>query len=126
MWRISGRDDEGRSRELRFAEIETSSRTAIRGAVREVMGGETSEVLEREMESPDPLPGLDGIESWGATAAQLFGPDGAHDVAYGQIGTAEDGRPVPGLFFNDVFGTASMAYHSPEAVVADVTGVREL
>ena len=123
MWKIQGRGADGKSREVKFIELESSSRPLTRIRFRDVMGGKTSELFDQEMESPDPLPGVDGIESWGGRAAEMVGGD---RLAYGTIGKTDKDEDVPGLTFTHGFETAGLAFHSPEVLLADVSGITDL
>jgi hypothetical protein len=123
MWHIEGRDAEGNIRDVKFTELNSASRPAIRARFHDIMGARTPEVFEWEMESPDPLPGIDGIEFWGARAAELLGPD---RLAYRPIATTDKGHVVPGILFNHIRETTSIAFHAPEVLMADVSGIREL
>ena len=120
MWAIKGRDGQGNTREVKFTEVASASRAAILEKFRGVMEGEIPEPFLRELEQPDPIPGVDGIEYWGERASELVGRD---RLIYGPFLKTMDGRDIPALTMPEA---EALAFHYPEALVADVSGLRDL
>jgi len=123
MWQIKGRDAEGKPRDLAFTEFQSGSREEIHKSFVDITGGTSSEIFDREMAHQDPLPGVDGIESWGNRAADLTGPDG---LLYDAQLAKTESQDVPGLLLQQAGQTMAFAFHAPEVLVADVTGARQL
>jgi pimeloyl-ACP methyl ester carboxylesterase len=86
------------------------------------------ETMAREIRTEDPLPGIDTIESWGANAVELVGTpekmlSGLNFQRIGQIAT---GQEIRGLVWTHLRSPAAIAFHAPEALVADVSGLQEV
>jgi pimeloyl-ACP methyl ester carboxylesterase len=126
MWRITAQDQDGRVRPVRAIEIPRSSRAVIEATVHDIMGGRTSESFDREIRSAEFLPGIDGIENWGRQAAELVPLEFGTGLSYGPIGKTQEGWEVPGLTFEDHIEFPVTVFHSPDALVADVTDVARL
>jgi pimeloyl-ACP methyl ester carboxylesterase len=119
MWTITGTDDQGTRREVRSKEIDRASHGDVYNAIREFTG-DVPEALRREIETRDPLPGIDGIESWGETAAALSA--GQFDYFPSYVPT-NDGGSLPAIGLRQ---SESVAFHYPETLVVDTAGLREL
>ena len=106
MWQIKGRDAEGKPRDLAFTEFQSGSREEIHKSFVDITGGTSSEIFDREMAHQDPLPGVDGIESWGNRAADLTGPDG---LLYDAQLAKTESQDVPGLLLQQAGQTSRLA-----------------
>jgi hypothetical protein len=132
MWDLTGTTADGRETAVPFHEIdklvsreqvltEASRLTQIGGAAAPLTA------LAREIGADDPLPGIDGIDTWGGKAVELIGGMGERwDLRFERIGHTERGDEVRGLTWGDGLGDRSLAFHKPEAIVADVSGLREI
>jgi pimeloyl-ACP methyl ester carboxylesterase len=131
MWDVFGLDDNGQPVQVPSKEID---RLVSRGQVYETARGllrpgrgSPLGTLERELGAPDVLPGIDGVESWGRAAAELIGPPryGSGLEVVSSLRTRE-GYEIPSLRWIDEPDETVEAFHWPEAVVVDISGVREL
>jgi pimeloyl-ACP methyl ester carboxylesterase len=83
--------------------------------------------LGEELGSPHPLPGIDGTERWGERAAELIGPPRlGSGVEFTRLGQLETGEPISALVWTEVLETRGIAFHWPDAIVADVSGLEEI
>src|SRR5258708_1139643 len=121
MWHIRGKDAQGESHEIAFTAVDRLTRQGIPQAIGEITGAQIPDLLRRELDDPDPLPGIDGIESWGSKAAERVGRG---VVSYGSF-TSEN-KELPAIGFQGPHETPALAFHSPEVLVANVDGMREL
>jgi hypothetical protein len=128
MWRATGRTTDGKSVDVSILEIgELQSRDQLLSEARRFLPPLASiDTFARELEAADPLPGIDAIERWGEIALALFGPPelGA-GLEYGRVAETASGREIRGLswvFLND----RTVAFHLPEAIVVDVTGLEDI
>ena len=120
MWRITGRDREGGRREVPFRETR-ASRANIREAMLNLMGEQTPRPFLRELDARDPLPGVDGIEYWGGAAAESMQlPSFSADRIQLDIG-----EPVAALTRSEGDRRETW-FHDPDALVADVSDLREI
>jgi pimeloyl-ACP methyl ester carboxylesterase len=119
MWTIAGTDEQGTPRDVRSREIDRASRDDVSNAILELTDN-VPETFRRDIETKDPLPGIDGIEFWGETAAALG--DGQFDYRPSYLGT-NDGGSLPAIVLRQSEG---VAFHYPETVVVDTAGLREL
>lgn len=131
MWRATGNTPDGKSANVPLREIdELDSRDHLLSAVRQLLSSRTEaslNTLARELASEDPLPGIDGIDTWGEQAAELIGPPAlGHGLEYGRYGETASGREIHALSWVDNVGDRTTAFHCPEAIVADVTGFRDI
>jgi pimeloyl-ACP methyl ester carboxylesterase len=137
MWRITGRDANGRAREVRQREVPFANRDRIGAAMHDLVREQTRATFDADMARPDPLPGVDGIDQWGRQAAAPPGREGTSsnepappeiseaDLEYLELPDAESEQRVPALRYSE--GTAAaIAFHERQAVVADVTGLKEI
>jgi pimeloyl-ACP methyl ester carboxylesterase len=115
MWNITSLDENGERRTIHFLEVEPS-RTDVAAALNDVMRGETFESFRSEVQQPDPLPGIEGTESWGEQAVGLIGGHVRLDRI--QILTEVS---VPAIQTE-----YSMAYHDPTVLVANVSEEKEI
>lgn len=130
MWGVTGKTLAGQSVDVPFREVgEVHSRDHLLSEVRQFLSSSLDvsiNAFARELASADPLPGIDGIETWGEKALELIGPPtlGA-GLEYGRVGETARGGEIRGLswvFLDD----RTTAFHFPEAVVADVTGLQDI
>jgi pimeloyl-ACP methyl ester carboxylesterase len=127
MWRGLGRTGEdGPWEEIPFRELHGEiTRERIAAEVRELVPGvPVLGAFEHELDAEGPLPGIDGIERWGARVAEL-GAEGV-TLTYRRLGRTDEGDDIFGLSLIDRGETTAIAFHTPEAIVADVSGVSEL
>jgi hypothetical protein len=86
--------------------------------------------IERDFASQDPLPGVDGIETWGPAAVAFFNipevDETVSSLQFGRIGETARGEVVNALTWVSFFERESIAFHSPEVIVADVSGLDEI
>src|SRR4029077_10755205 len=131
MWRVFALNEEGQPVEVPSKEID---RLVSRGQVYETARGllppgrgSPLGTLERELGATDVLPGIDGVESWGRAAAELIGPpqSGSGLEVVSLLRTWE-GHEIPSLLWPEVTDEGVEAFHWPEALVVDISGVREL
>jgi hypothetical protein len=125
VWQFKGKDAHGRHRDVAFTEVDFTHRSTIQETFHKVMGAKTFKLFEAEIEQPDALLGIDGIESWGAKAAGLINST-VFNVGYGPVATTDQGANVSGITATAPYGAMSLAFHSPEVLVADVSGIQEL
>ncbi|BFU95666.1 MAG: hypothetical protein NTNFB02_23880 [Nitrospira sp.] len=96
MWRATGKAPDGRSVTVPLHEVrELHSRDQLLSQVRQFLSSREEASINtfaRELASADPLPGIDGIETWGEKAIELIGPPrlGA-GLEYGRVGETADG-----------------------------------
>jgi pimeloyl-ACP methyl ester carboxylesterase len=105
----------------------------MRISMHDVVPGEVWQTFDAELEEQNPLPGVDGIEYWGRPAAapvsnEVGGeipPDVSEaDLEYLELPDAS-GKPTPTLRYSEGSDEA-FAFHEREAVVANVTGLKEI
>jgi hypothetical protein len=132
MWRLTGTTANGRTVDVPFVEIETLvPRSRVLNAARRLLqqraGPSPLATLEREIASEDPLPGIDGIDSWGAQAADSIGPpELLSGLQFHRIGQTAAGLEVMGLTWFDAPSPSAMAFHPPDTIIADVSGLQEV
>lgn len=127
MWTVFGVDEAGREQPVSWRSLESfEGRDQIARAAEELQASATVPLpltaLYRDIESDDAIVGIDGIERWGRRAAEQLGPQ----LVFDRIGMTADGRELEGLMWFGNRGLEAVAFHWPEAVVADVSGLGEI
>src|SRR5262249_31864832 len=112
--------------------VRDANRGRIETLARDVLPREVRSALQADLEAArsTPIPGIDGIDSWGPRAAEFVGAFDEGGLRFTDTGGPHaevdaEGFPIPALIW-DEHGARATAFHERDALVADVSGFRDL
>ena len=120
--RIIGISADDQEVEARFHVVDTPDRSEILKRVRELMGDGGDGSLLRELETPEPLLGIDGVDTWSAQAAELVRDDRSGSTLRYEANGGEE----PRITWLQEGKEMAQAYHCPQVLIIDVTGLARL